>query len=175
MTTRHRGIGPRSAQRITVVAVTGALLLTGVALANTAGGSDTVSSVQAIRTERILETAVPTAGAVTSPTPHIGLLTPGQTARPLNPATPPQGSAPTPGRVTSAPKNAAPDRAGKPGRPKPVAEAPKDRDGDDDDGHETVKPPVRDEDEDDDSDSRTPEVNDDTSDESERKVRRQRE
>jgi len=176
MTTRRRAIEPQTAQRLTVLAVTGALLVAGVALANTAGGSDNTASMQVIRTERVLETASPTAEPVSSTTPGTGLFTPGQTARPLDPPTPPAEPAAVPDRVAPAQKSTPPVRGGKtakPEKPKPDAEAPKDSDGDDHDDHETVKPPVRDEDDDDDSDSDAPKTNDGKSDGSERQVRRQ--
>lgn len=175
MTTRRRGIEPRSAQRITVIAVTCALLMAGVALANTAGGADTTSSVQVIRTARALETPSPTPNAARPQAPGPGLLAPGQTARPLDPPTPPEEPAPTPGRVAPAPTSAPQDQGGRSGKPKPRAEVPKDPRGDDADGHETVKPPVRDEDDEDDSDPDAPKTNENAPDESKGKVQRRRE
>lgn len=170
MTTRRRGIEPRSAQRITVMAVTGALLMAGVALANTAGGADATSSVQVIRTTRTLETPSPTPDAVRSQTPDTGLTAPGQTARPLDPSAQPEEPSPTPGRMAPAPKSTLSDRGGESGKPKSDAGAPKDDGSGEADDHETVKPPVRDEDDEEGSDSDVPKTNDD---DSERKVQRQ--
>lgn len=166
MTTERRPTDPQTAQRLTVLAVTGALLVTGAVLANTAGGSGTVSPVLAIHTERVLEATAPADGTVPSPTP--GLSAPGQTALPLDIPTVAEEPATTRGGSAPSQKNSRPARdrkATKSEKPKRDAEKPEDRDRKESDDHETIRPPVRDED-----DSDAPKIKNGKSDRPEPKV-----